>query len=307
MIVSLGLSPAWQQILRFEKLRLGEVNRAAEAHWCSSGKVLNVGIALAQLGAQCRVISPIGSNVCREVDAELTNLGADPRLIVCDQPTRVCTTLLDSATGTVTELVENARPLEENILDQIARQYSDDVASAKVAVMTGSLPTGTPTTFYRELLELTQAKTVLDVRGPELLHAMSLNPFLVKPNREELAKTMDRSLEDDAVLIDAMRNLNAQGAEWVVITDGKRPLWISSDEGIFRAQPLLIENVVNPIGCGDCLAAGIAWGLADGRPVLDCIALGIAAAAQNALQLLPGRIDQRTVLDWSKKVTIERV
>ncbi len=47
MIVVAGLSPAWQQILSFDELRWGEVNRARSAHWCASGKVLNVGIALA--------------------------------------------------------------------------------------------------------------------------------------------------------------------------------------------------------------------------------------------------------------------
>lgn len=307
MIISVGLSPAWQQILRFEKLRLGEVNRAAEAHWCSSGKVLNVGIALAQLGAHCRVISPVGRNVERQVAVELTTLGAEPRLIVDEQPTRVCTTLIDSATGTVTELVENAQPLDRSSLDQITEQYSKDLAGAKAVVMTGSLPAGTPSTFYRELLSKTRVPAVLDVRGPELLEALQAKPFLIKPNREELAKTVRRDLDNDAALTDAMRQLNTDGAEWIVISDGKRPLWIRSSDGVFRAQPLLVEKVVNPIGCGDCLAAGIAWGVADGRPVLDSIALGIAAAAQNATRLLPGRIDASTVLDWSRKVVIERV
>lgn len=307
MIISVGLSPAWQQILRFEKLRLGEVNRAAEAHWCSSGKVLNVGIALAQLGAHCRVISPVGRNVERQVEAELTTLGAEPRLIVDEQPTRVCTTLIDSATGTVTELVENAQPLDRSSLDQIIEQYSKELAGANAVVMTGSLPAGTPRTFYRELLSKTRAPAVLDVRGPELLEAVQAKPFLVKPNREELAKTVGRNLDNDAALMEAMRQLNADGAEWVVVSDGKRPLWISSSDGVFRAQPQLVEKVVNPIGCGDCLAAGIAWGVADGRPVLDSIAVGIAAAAQNATRLLPGRIDASTVLDWSRKVVIERV
>lgn len=307
MIISIGLSPAWQQILRFERLRLGEVNRAIEAHWCSSGKVFNVGIALARLGAECRLISPAGRNVHAQVEAELHGLGVDARLAVGDQPTRVCTTLIDSATGTVTELVENAQPLDDHIFQQITEDYTNAVTAAKAVVMTGSLPAGTSTSFYRGLLDRTRAKTVLDVRGPELWEALSAKTFLIKPNREELAKTVGRPLDHEAALIEAMRQLNAQGAEWVVITDGKRPLWISSGDGVFRAQPLLLKNVINPIGCGDCLAAGIAWGLAGDRPVLDSIAIGIAAAAQNATQLLPGRIDAKTVLDWSRKVVLERL
>ena len=49
MIVVAGLTPAWQSILRFTKLEMGEVNRAAEVLRCGSGKVLNVGLALAAL------------------------------------------------------------------------------------------------------------------------------------------------------------------------------------------------------------------------------------------------------------------
>jgi tagatose 6-phosphate kinase len=282
------------------------VNRAAEAHWCSSGKVLNVGIALAQLGGRCRVISPVGRNVEAEVEAEMKALGAELSLIVCEQPTRVCTTLIDSATGTVTELVENARPLDEATIRRVTERFSSEVTSASAVVMTGSLPAGTPTSFYRDLVETTRSPTVLDIRGPELLEVLPLKPFLIKPNREELAKTVHRPLDGDSALIDSMRQLNSQGAQWVVITDGTRPLWVSSDEGAFRAQPLLVENVVNPIGCGDCLAAGIAWGLAAGRPPLDSIALGIAAAAQNATQLLPGRIDEKMVIDQSQNVVFER-
>ncbi|OYV78607.1 MAG: hypothetical protein B7Z73_19530, partial [Planctomycetia bacterium 21-64-5] len=155
MIISLGLSPAWQQILRFDALRIGEVNRAAEARWCSSGKVFNVGIALSQLGVACRLVSPVGRNVHDHVEAELRELGVESKLIVCDEPTRVCTTLIDSSSGTVTELVENARPLAASVHDRVAVQYAAEVVAADAVVMTGSLPAGTPTSFYRDLLERT--------------------------------------------------------------------------------------------------------------------------------------------------------
>ena len=48
MIIAAGLTPAWQQIMRFERLATGQVNRAREVAWCASGKVLNVGLALAR-------------------------------------------------------------------------------------------------------------------------------------------------------------------------------------------------------------------------------------------------------------------
>jgi 1-phosphofructokinase family hexose kinase len=306
-ICAVGLTPAWQQILRFDKLRIGEVNRAQDAHWCSSGKVFNVAIALAQLGADCRLVSPIGPNVRDRVEAELGDLGVQSQLVISREPTRVCTTLIESSTGTVTELVENARPIHETEIAQIAEHYASQVEQAKGVVLTGSLPAGTAATFYRDLLVRTPCRAVVDARGPELLAALEAKPFVVKPNREELSHTLKQPLADDDALVAAMTHLNQRGAEWIVITEGKRAVWASSADGVFRLQSLKVEHVVNPIGCGDCLAAGLAWGLSLGRDPLDSLAIGIAAAAQNAAQLLPGRLDGPLALEQARQVAVERL
>jgi tagatose 6-phosphate kinase len=307
VIVAAGLTPAWQQILQFDRLSLGEVNRAREAHWCSSGKVFNVAIALAQLGAECKVVSPVGFNFSHNVESELAGFGVQSRLAVCDQPTRVCTTLIDSATGTVTELVENARPLDASVVHRVTELFAAEVVAADVAVLTGSLPSGTPVTFYRDLIARSPCKVVLDARGPELLAAFEAHPFVVKPNREELAQTVGRPLSDDAALLAAMQELNRRGAEWVIVTEGKRAVWATSSDGVWCLQPLAVEPVVNPIGSGDCLAAGLAWGLASGRDVLEGLRIGIAAAAQNAAQLLPSRVNGPQAIEQAGKVSVECV
>ena len=53
------------------------------------------------------------------------------------------------------------------------------IQAAGVVVLIGSLPPGTPGTYYRELVEQTAAKVVLDARGQELLAALEARPFLV--------------------------------------------------------------------------------------------------------------------------------
>lgn len=307
MILAAGLTPAWQHILRFNDLRLGHVNRAAEAHWCASGKVCNVGIALAQLGAECRLLTPLGDEVMERARRELIGLGVRPVLIDAQHPTRVCTTLLDSEIGNVTELVENAGPLPSSCLREFHREYARLAPQAELVVLSGSLPAETPVTFYRDLLAITPGRAVLDARGPELLAALDCKPFIIKPNREELASTLARKLDDESSLLSAIRELNDRGARWVVITEGARAVWVSSTEGVYRLQPLAIERVINPIGCGDCLAAGLAWSLSRGHDVLRAVRVGIAAAAQNAEQLLPGRIDPKRTLELAAKVDCERV
>lgn len=310
MIVVAGLTPAWQQIMRFPALRLGEVNRAAEAVWCASGKVLNVGLALASLGTASRTVSPVGGPARESFERDFKDAGAPVDWILTDEPTRVCTTLLDESTGTTTELVENARPLSAADLQAYGEAFHKAAAEASIAVFTGSLPGSVSTNFYKDLAERTTARLIVDARGPELLAMFegTRKPFLVKPNREELGKTVRRELTTDADLFAAMRELNERGAEWVVVTQGKDAVWASSlREGLYRFTPPHVERVVNPIGCGDCACAGIAYGLAVGRGVLSSIALGMAAATDNLRSLLPARLEKDKVDKIAATITPEKI
>lgn len=130
---------------------------------------------------------------------------------------------------------------------------------------------------------------MLDVRGPELLQCLRHRPLIVKPNRDELAMTCGCDLSRDDDLCEAMRTLNRQGAQCVVVSDGGHPVWASTSEQIVRFKPPFVE-VANPIGCGDCLAAGIAAGWLAERDLISAVRLGIGAATDNLTQLLPARL-----------------
>lgn len=291
MIVAAGLTPALQQIMRFGRLRPGEVNRAAEVHWCASGKNINAGLALGELGAAALTLSPLGGWAGRAIADEFARRGRIARWTASAAPTRICTTILEDDAGSATELVENAAALTDAERDEFVAAYRDAAAGAAAVVLTGSLPHGTPATFYRDLLRLTRCPAILDVRGPELLAALECQPRLVKPNRDELAATTGRPLTSDDELIAALRELLARGAGAVLVTHGAADVWLAEGEHVWRLTPPTVAPVVNPIGSGDCLAAGIAWGLARGLTLVEAARLGVAAAADNVTRLLPARLD----------------
>lgn len=307
MILSAGLTPAWQQILVFTEFREGQVNRAAQALWCASGKVLNAGIAAHHLGGPSLTLSTLGGVAGEQIDAEFDTLGVPHRWVPTRCATRVCTTILDATQGTITELVENGRPLQADELQQFAAAYVEHVARAAVVVLIGSLPQDTPHSFYRQLLEHTACPVVLDFRGPGLLAVLDLQPEVIKPNREELAATVGRPLDDEPSLLAAMRSLNDRGARWVVVTHGPQAVLVSSAQIAYRLTPRPLPQIVNPIGCGDALAATIAWALRDGQSPVDAVRLGLAAAAQNACQLLPCRIDPRTLPASADAITVDEI
>jgi len=305
MILSAGLTPAWQQIMVFNGFRLGEVNRASEVRWHAQGKAINAGIAAHHLGGPSLALAPVGGPSLTLIEREMNELGVPHRWIVTESSTRVCTTILDRATGTMTELVENGRPLRPEELANFRRAYAEEAAKADVVVIAGSLPTGTPSSFYRELVEQTSCPVVLDFRGEGLCDTLDRKPLVVKPNREELAQTVGHPLDDDRRLLDAMRTLNHRGAEWVVVTQGAGPVWVTSASNAYRFVCPTVDEVVNPIGSGDALAAGIAWAIRDGRSVPEAVKLGIAAAVENLRRLETCRLDLSRVLRQATEVRSE--
>ena len=303
-ILAAGVSPAWQQIMVFGAFHYGEVNRTAEVYWHAQGKVINAGIAAHHLGGPSLTLTTLGGPAVAPIDRELAELGVPRRWVVTESATRVCTTILDRATGAMTELIEDAKPLRPAELDEFRRVYAEEAAKAGVVVLTGSLPMGTPAGYYRELVERTPCPAVLDFRDEGLLGTLDLKPLVVKPNREELAQTVGCPLDDDVQLVEAMRSLNHRGAEWVVTTQGERPVWVTSASSVYRLNCLPADEVVNPIGSGDAMAAAIAWAIRDGRQMVEAVRLGIAAAAENVRQLTTCRLDAAVVQDRAQEVQV---
>lgn len=306
MILAVGLTPAWQQILLFDAFTIGEVNRAQQALWCASGKVLNVAVALKHLGADCQTLAVIGGLAGEAIEREFNEMDISARWIRSQIPTRVCTTILDQQTATTTELVENSRRLTADELEHFRAAFADVARKATTIVVSGSMPRGTPNDFYRHLLERAPGRVIMDARGPELSAALPGRPLLVKPNREELAQTVGSPLNNDTDVLRAMRTLNDRGAEWVVATQGAESVWVTGPRVAYRLIPPTAE-VVNPIGCGDCVAAGIAFAVDEGQDMVDAVRFGMACAAGNVSQLLPARLDCHRARDLAKTIEGHRL
>ncbi|MBX3441677.1 MAG: 1-phosphofructokinase family hexose kinase [Planctomyces sp.] len=317
MILAAGLSPAWQYVLVFDRLEVGHVNRARGSEWFASGKALNVGLALNSLDAPSRTLSIAGGATGDQLRRDFTSSGAAARWIRTEAGTRICTTLINQASGETTELVENSPAIRPGELDDFRAAFAEEARTADVIVCSGSLPEGAPRNYYAQLFEAaasdcpalssSPARVVLDIRGPELLACLPNRPFLVKPNREELAATLQRPLDDDRSLLDGMRELNRAGAEWVLVTQGGEPAWLASERDLHRIRPPRGLRVVNPIGCGDCVAAGVACGLSRNLDPVECVRLGMAAAAANLEQMSSARFDALRVRELAAQVVVEPV
>jgi 1-phosphofructokinase family hexose kinase len=299
VILVLGLSPAWQQILEFDDLRAGEVNRARAAQWCASGKAPNVALALAHLGVPQTLTTTFGGWSGAAMKSDWRRLGVADRCAESAAPTRVCTTVLIG--GQATELVEESAPLAPAELERYAELARDGARSARCIVVAGSSPNNVPDDFWRKALADFDGQLIVDVRGPALEALLDLHPTFVKPNRAELAATVGRKLETTADVERAAEALRRRGARNVLVTDGAERVLHLDESGARYFRPPKVQ-VVNPIGCGDCLAAGLAWRIDMDENPRDAIRWGLACAAANAEMSLPARLDLPHVTELASQI-----
>ncbi len=309
-ILTFGLTPAFQRIMLFDTLRVDHVNRAVKIISCVSGKATNAAIGVETLTrtGQSVLLTPLAGPMRPEMIRELDGLGVRLRNLPVRTPTRTCTTLIDRQNRACTELVENGQPLEEDELDEIVAIFREEAKTADMLILTGSLPVDCPKDYYRRLLDSLDAPVpfLCDFRGEELLHVLPLGPLFVKPNREELATTLQTALASPEDIRAGMEELNRHGARHVVITDGPRAVYLSGGNEFHRLAPIPCEEsqIVNPIGCGDAMCAAIAWAHVNGENAAQAVRIGMAAANLNLRSLLPCRLDPGAVRDLAEGVTV---
>jgi tagatose 6-phosphate kinase len=291
MILVVSLSPAWQRTLEFPFLKLGAVNRASRVIETASGKGVNVARVATQLGADVKLLTTLGGARGALLARSLRSQQIRARIVRCANETRICQTLLTD-TG-ATELVEEPPPMSRREIAAVRRAFDTELRRAKRLVLIGTVPRGVREDFYATLVRRVcrhNIPTLVDAQGKLLLHAIRARPFLVRINRAELAaatgRTRSLSLSETFA---AARRLMRHGASWVVITDSANEVAIVSRDGQWTINPPQIR-VVNPIGSGDSMLAGIAQQLAQGKPVLDSIRYGIACGAANALTPTAGDV-----------------
>ena len=113
----------------------------------------NAGIAIHHLGVESLTLATAGGSPLAQIRAEMETLGVPLEVVETQMATRVCTTVLDRSTGTMTELVENGRPVSEAELHTFEDRFVEAARKADAVILIGTLPQGTPQSYYRRLLK----------------------------------------------------------------------------------------------------------------------------------------------------------
>lgn len=287
MIVTLTPNPSVDRAIDIERLRRGQVLRASEARVDPAGKGVNVGRALAAMGASPLVVTPSGGAEGALFERLLAEAGVRTAIVPIAGAVRMNISVLEPD-GTTTKLNERGPVVSDAeaqaMLDAALAPASDSVWIAGC----GSLPPGAPADFYARLVAEGRARgahVAIDSSGAALRDAVAAGPSLIKPNREELEELSGRRLPTLGAVIDTARELVAGGIERVVVSLGRDGAIAVTADAAVHARAV-VTDPVSTVGAGDCMLAGMLYGLDRGDDTAAALVRGVAWGA--AAVRLPG-------------------
>lgn len=291
MITTLTPNPSVDRAIVVDDLRRGEVLRASSSRVDAGGKGVNVSRALASMGGETVVVLPSGGPEGALLETLLDGADVPRRTVSIDGSVRMNISVLEPD-GTTTKLNEPGPLLSEADVDALLEAALDGAGEGSWVAGCGSLPPGAPDDLYARLIAGARergARVAIDSSGSPYVAAVAAGPTLIKPNREELAELVDRELGTLGAVIDCARELVATGIELVAVSLGRDgAVLVTADETVHARA--IVTDPVSTVGAGDCMLAGLLFGLsrrdAEGGSLADALAEGVAWGA--AAVRLPG-------------------
>lgn len=286
MVIAIGLSPALQRVCCFDRFVPGKVNRSISTKETVGGKSINAASAAAAFHHPVVALTVLGAESEEKFTAFGKSAGVDLRYVLSSVPTRQCCTLIDKSTGACTEIVEESGPIPELVADsfrKLAESVLLEAGSDAVAVFSGSVPSGVPSSFIPSLVALFSSRgipIVLDVRGRMLLDSIGSGKGVIKINEDEFLETFSLSgCSPDAVEA-RMKALYASGYR-TVVTRGSRSTLVY-DGSAMRKIPVRAIESVNTTGCGDVFTGVLASAIAEKKPFMDAVRIAQEEATRKA-------------------------
>ena len=148
-------------------------------------------------------------------------------------------------------------------------------------VLSGSLPPNMNTSAINELLQCAKdhgLRTVVDSSGDALKTAVNFGGLeLIKPNQSELAELTGQTLEQPDQVVNAARQLIAQGAaKRIVVSLGPQgALGVDAEQCVQVVPPPVIKR--STVGAGDSMVGAMVMKLAAGADLTEMVRFGVAA------------------------------
>lgn len=310
MYLTVTPNPCIDKTIYIPRFKPGDRVRSNKYTQISGGKGNNVARILVALGFRAAAILWVGGYTGKQV---VKMLREDDKVkcfpVWTHIPTRTITTVLEEELGRQTAFFEPGPKILEQEYNDLIERFKNILRTYSVPVVTfsGTVPDPNVTSLYKVLIDIANKQgsiTILDSYGNEFSEGIKSNPFMVKPNVEELSKFIKADLSDKKSRIDAVQFLKQKyNISLVVLSMGAEGAFVSYENTFLHFVPPRIKEI-NPVGSGDALVAGFAVRLAKKFSIYDTGRLGIALGTANAMMWDIGKFDMKDLMEIYEQVKI---
>lgn len=302
-VVTLTPAPTLDRTYFVGTLERGAVNRAKSVGEELAGKGINVSRALQLAGIAAPGVVPIGNAEAGILERTGSKSFLLPLWI--DGTIRVSTTILEDDGGT-TKINEAPKPLTAQEWQRVIELTEQTVIEngASWLVIAGALPIDQSTGTFVDLHPIFDrmrelgVRVALDTSGEPLAYWVRQGKAaILKPNAEELASAVGRSLLTNGDVIQAARELCDHGVECVLASLGSDGMLAVTKNRAWGTKTTPVK-VINTVGAGDATLAGFLSAIAL-NPLTDGdedfgVEFNVPLGAQRAVQWGAAKVTQAT-------------
>lgn len=294
MILAVTMNPSVDISYPIQDFKLDDVNRVENVRKTAGGKGLNVARVVKQMGEDVLATGVIGGTIGDYIIQELTKSDIRNHFYKINQESRNCIAILHE--GKQTEILESGPSLSAEEGDAFLEKYRELLSEVSIVTISGSLPKGLESGFYRQMVEIGREKgipVIIDTSGEPLRQVLNHNvkPFAIKPNISELFQLFGMEVEEStSSLKQLLNNKLFHGIEWIVVSMGAAGSFLKHGADYYRVTIPAIE-VMNPVGSGDATVAGLAVALKRKQAVSDILKTAMTTGMLNTMEEVTGYID----------------
>jgi 1-phosphofructokinase family hexose kinase len=303
-LVFVAANPSIDRLYELDRLTVGEIHRPRAVVAVPGGKGLNAARAAARLGGHVTVAGIAAGRTGDWIEEQLARLGIDRRFARSRGETRTCVSIVDHATGAMTEIYERGDAVEPAAWNELERIISEELERGDVAAiaLSGSLPPGAPQDGFARIVRLAKRRgtpagsvpVLVDTYGPALAAVLAEGPAVVKINAAEAREATGVEVTDPGSAAGAAERLLESAVAAVVITLGIAGAVVATAHERAHLVPPDIRGPY-PVGSGDAFLGGLAVGIGRGEAIVDAARLGLAAGVANALVPGAGELDPASI------------
>lgn len=283
MIYTVTFNPALDYILELDKLEIGKIQKSKTELILPGGKGINVSTVLTNLEIDNIALGYKAGFVGAELERLLRNMNVKTDFIDLEEGNSRINVKISGEEETA--INTNGPQISENkileLLEKIKTLNENDYL-----VLSGSIPSSIKDDIYEKICRIVKkqnVKIVVDATKNLLVQALKYNPFLIKPNNEELGEIFGVEIhtKEDAYVYG--KKLKEMGAQNVLVSMGKIGAALIDEAG----QEYFIKSPegkrVNTVGSGDSMVAGFIAGFLKYNNYNDALRMGVSAGSASAL------------------------